>query len=71
MDLGPVPVFTGAQCGHCGSRFGLEYDHINPVANNGETSLPNVQALCWDDHQAKTGRDRQAGLLGPSPPYPP
>jgi Domain of unknown function (DUF222)/HNH endonuclease len=71
LDLGPVPAFTGAQCGQCGSRFGLEYDHVNPVANQGETSLSNVQALCWDDHQAKTERDRQAGLLGPDPPYPP
>jgi hypothetical protein len=71
LDLGPVPAFTGAQCGQCGSRFGLEYDHVNPVANKGETSLSNVQALCWDDHQAKTERDRQAGLLGPGPPYPP
>jgi hypothetical protein len=71
LDLGPVPAFTGAQCGECGSRFGLEYDHVNPVANNGETSLSNVQPLCWDDHQAKTERDRQAGLLGPAPPHPP
>jgi hypothetical protein len=71
LDLGPVPAFTGAQCGDCGSRFGLEYDHINPVANKGETSFSNVQALCWGDHQAKTERDRQAGLLGPAPPYPP
>ncbi len=71
LDLGPVPAFTGAQCGDCGSRFGLEYDHINPVANKGPTSYGNVQALCRDDHQAKTERDRQAGLLGPSPPYPP
>ncbi len=71
LDLGPVPAFTGAKCGECGSRFGLEYDHVNPVANKGETSLSNVQALCWDDHQAKTERDRRAGLLGPAPPYPP
>ncbi|HXR23172.1 MAG TPA: HNH endonuclease signature motif containing protein, partial [Acidimicrobiales bacterium] len=67
LDLGPVPAFTGAQCGDCGSRFGLEYDHVNPVANKGETSLSNVQALCWKDHQAKTEHDRQAGLLGPGP----
>jgi HNH endonuclease len=68
LDLGPVPAFTGAQCAECGSRFGLEYDHVNPVANQGETSMANVQALCWGDHQAKTERDRQAGLLGPAPP---
>ena len=68
LDLGPVPAFTGAQCADCASRFGLEYDHANPVANDGETSLSNVQALCWEDHKAKTERDRQAGLLGPNPP---
>jgi 5-methylcytosine-specific restriction endonuclease McrA len=71
LDLGPVPAFTGAQCADCGGRFGLEYDHINPVANNGETSYDNVEARCWEDHKAKTERDRQAGLLGPNPPYPP
>jgi hypothetical protein len=71
LDLGPVPAFTGAQCADCGSRFGLEYDHINPVANKGETSYENVEARCWADHQAKTERDRQSGLLGPNPPYPP
>jgi hypothetical protein len=71
LDLGPVPAFTGAQCADCGSRFGLEYDHVNPVANKGETSYENVEARCWADHQAKTERDRQAGLLGPNPPYPP
>jgi hypothetical protein len=68
LDLGPVPAFTGAQCADCGSRFGLEYDHVNPVANKGETSYGNVEARCWEDHKAKTERDRQAGLLGPNPP---
>jgi hypothetical protein len=71
LDLGPVPAFTGAQCADCGSRFGLEYDHINPLANNGPTSYSNLEARCWADHQAKTERDRQAGLLGPNLPYPP
>jgi 5-methylcytosine-specific restriction endonuclease McrA len=68
LDLGPVPAFTGAECVDCGSRFGLEYDHVNPVANQGETSLRNLAARCWPDHQAKTERDREAGLLGPNPP---
>jgi hypothetical protein len=71
LDLGPVPAFTGAHCADCGSRFGLEYDHVNPVANKGETSYENVKARCWADHQAKTERDRQAGLLGPNSPNPP
>jgi hypothetical protein len=70
LDLGPAPRFSGAQCEVCASRFGLEYDHVNPVANKGETSVANVKAMCWADHQAKTGRDREAGLLGPHPPGP-
>jgi hypothetical protein len=71
LDLGPMPAFTGAQCTDCGSRLGLEYDHVNPVANKGETSYDNIKARCWEDHKAKTDRDRQAGLLGPNPPHPP
>lgn len=63
LDLGPVPAFTGRQCAQCGSRWGLQYDHVDPVANQGPTSYDNIQALCWDDHHTKTERDRKAGLL--------
>lgn len=62
LDLGPVPDFTGRQCVECGRRWGLEYDHIDPVSHRGPTSYDNIQALCWDDHRAKTERDRRAGL---------
>jgi hypothetical protein len=65
LDLGPVPQFTGRNCVDCGSRWGLEYDHVNPVANQGPTEYANLQARCYKDHQIKTERDRQAGLLGP------
>jgi hypothetical protein len=68
LDLGPVPGFTGRECADCGSRWGLEYDHVNPVANQGPTEYANLQARCYKDHQIKTERDRQAGLLGPNPP---
>jgi hypothetical protein len=51
-----------------GRRWGLEYDHVNPVANSGPTEYTNLEARCWPDHQAKTERDRAAGLLGPHPP---
>lgn len=64
LDLGPVPDFTGRSCRECGSRWGLEYDHIDPVENQGPTSYDNLQALCWADHRAKTERDRKAGLIG-------
>ena len=66
LDLGPVPAFTGRQCSECGSRWGLEYDHIDPVGHHGPTSYDNIQALCWADHRAKTERDRRAGLIGRS-----
>lgn len=71
LDLGPVPAFSGRECVDCGSRYGLEYDHVDPVANHGPTSYDNLEARCWKDHQAKTERDRRAGLLGPNPPSPP
>ncbi|HET6875516.1 MAG TPA: DUF222 domain-containing protein [Acidimicrobiales bacterium] len=65
--LGPAPAFPGRRCDHpgCGSRFGLQFDHIDPVANDGPTTYDNLQALCWHHHQEKTDRDRRAGLLGP------
>jgi len=68
LDLGSPPEFSGARCADCGRRFGLEYDHVNPVANQGPTSMANLEPRCWPDHRAKTERDREAGLLGPSPP---
>ncbi len=67
LDLGPVPDFSGAQCADCGGRFGLQYDHVDPVANGGPTEYSNLKARCWRDHKEKTDRDRKAGLLGPKP----
>lgn len=64
LDLGPVPAFSGAQCVDCGRRYGLEYDHVEPVATRGPTSYANLVARCYPDHQAKTERDRLAGRLG-------
>lgn len=64
LDLGPVPEFSGARCVDCARRYGLEYDHVNPVANSGPTTYANLQPRCWSDHRAKTERDRRAGLLG-------
>jgi hypothetical protein len=68
LDLGPVPQFTGRQCADCDRRWGLQYDHVDPVANHGPTTYANIEARCWPCHQAKTERDRQAGLLGPHGP---
>jgi hypothetical protein len=68
LELGPVPKFTGEECAECQRTYGLERDHIDPVANNGRTEYSNLEPLCWNHHQQKTERDRKAGLLGPHPP---
>jgi len=62
-----VPAFDGVGCveAGCGRRYGLEWDHVDPVANRGLTCFENLKARCWPHHRAKTERDRQAGLLGP------
>jgi 5-methylcytosine-specific restriction endonuclease McrA len=64
LGLGPPPRFPGVACRRCGRRFGLQWDHIDPVANGGPTSAANTQPLCWGCHQDKTSEDRAAGLLG-------
>jgi hypothetical protein len=70
LALGSPPGFEGAVCSQpgCGRRYGLQVDHITPVAANGPTSYENLQHLCYLHHAQKTERDRQAGLLGPGPP---
>ena len=56
LDLGPVPDFTGRQCADCGRRWGLQYDHVEPVANHGPTSDTNIQARCWPCQSAVSKR---------------
>jgi hypothetical protein len=64
LDLGPVPAFSGRACVDCGRTWGLQNDHVDPVAHTGRTSLENVKPRCWTCHTTKTERDRNAGLLG-------
>lgn len=68
LDLGPVPQFSGARCVDCSKRYGLEWDHVDPVANHGPTSYDNLAARCFGCHGLKTERDRKAGRLGRNPP---
>jgi 5-methylcytosine-specific restriction endonuclease McrA len=67
LDLGPPPDFDGVECSTegCGRRFGVQWDHVDPVANGGATSKANLAPLCPPCHWEKTERDRAAGLLGP------
>ena len=64
LDLGPVPAFSGRACTDCTRRYGLEHDHVDPVAHTGATSISNVKDRCYTCHAEKTERDRVAGLLG-------
>jgi hypothetical protein len=66
LDLGDPERLDGAVCSDegCDRRYGLQWDHDDPVANDGPTTYENLQAKCGPDHWAKTERDRKAGLLG-------
>ena len=70
LELGAPPGFDRAACVNagCGRRYGLEWDHLDPLAHHGATSYNNLVARCWPHHQEKTEQDRQAGLLRPNPP---
>ena len=66
LMLGLPTEFDGAKCQEpgCDRRYGLEYDHIDPVANGGATTLRNILTRCDEHHDQKTERDRLAGRLG-------
>jgi hypothetical protein len=71
LELGAVPELDGVRCVElgCHRRYGLEWDHVDPVANGGRTELANLVPRCWPHHREKTERDRRAGLLhGREPP---
>ena len=65
LGLGAPPDFAGVTCCEpgCERRYGLEWDHVDPVANQGPTSFENLAARCYPHHREKTKRDRAAGLL--------
>ncbi|MGH8979822.1 MAG: HNH endonuclease, partial [Acidimicrobiales bacterium] len=66
--LGAPPGFDGRRCADCGRAYGLENDHVDPIAHTGPTSYDNLAPRCFSCHAAKTERDRKAGLLGRDPP---
>ena len=65
LELGSPPDFDGVECDEagCGRRHGLEWDHVDPVANDGPTSFANLRPRCYPHHREKTELDRLAGLL--------
>jgi HNH endonuclease len=66
LGLGAPPGFAGVTCceAGCERRYRLEWDHVDPVANQGPTSFENLAARCYPHHQEKTERDRAAGYFG-------
>jgi hypothetical protein len=66
LRMGAPPEFDGIECSEegCGRQYGLEFDHVDPCANGGPTSLANLKPECKPHHWNKTERDRKAGLLG-------
>ena len=65
LELGAPPDFEGITCSElgCDRRYGLEWDHVDPVANRGTTSKDNLDPKCGPHHWDKTERDRKAGKL--------
>ena len=63
LELGDLPDLDGVTCSEegCDRRYGLEWDHDNPVANGGETSYQNLNPKCEPHHWDKTEHDRKAG----------
>ena len=56
LGLGAPPDFAGVTCCEpgCERRYGLEWDHVDPVANQGLTSFDNLEARCHPHHWEKT-----------------
>ncbi|HXY93677.1 MAG TPA: hypothetical protein VEP49_14440 [Acidimicrobiia bacterium] len=67
LMLGDPPDLDGVTCRElgCDRRYGLQWDHVDPLANGGVTSRRNLAAECTPHHDEKTERDRRAGRLGP------
>lgn len=65
LELGAAPGFDGVACVElgCDRRYGLEWDHVDPVANGGPTTFENLDPYCRPEHRDKTEADRAAGLL--------
>jgi 5-methylcytosine-specific restriction endonuclease McrA len=68
LELGEPPEFDGVKCVDCGNRFRTEFDHVDPRAAHGPTCTTNLDPRCWNCHQEKTKRDRNAGKLTPRAP---
>ena len=69
LELGPPPRFDGVACAEpgCDRRYGLQWDHLHPIAAGGHTSYDNIGPKCFPHHKDKSERERQAGLYSRDP----
>jgi len=52
LELGDPVRLDGAVCAEegCDRRYGLEWHHVDPIANGGMSSYDNLEARCGPDH---------------------
>jgi hypothetical protein len=50
----------------CGVAYGLEIDHVAPLASGGRTELDNLALLCRHHHRMKTYGGWVLGRTGPT-----
>ena len=55
-------VYNG-KCNNCGSRHGLEYDHIKKYSHGGGNQAGNIQILCRSCNGRKEIMARQTGFF--------
>jgi hypothetical protein len=60
---GGACTFVGENGRRCGSRWQVEFDHVEPVACGGEASVDNVRCLCWAHNQLEAERRFGAGFM--------
>lgn len=56
-------TFESANGHRCGSRTRLEFDHVTPVAQGGESTVANVRLLCHTHNQLEARRAFGAGFI--------
>ena len=62
LELGDPPELDGVACSGCGKRFGIQWDHLQPVCAGGVTSFANEDPKCFECHVRKSEEERAAGL---------
>ena len=60
---GGACTFVGENGRRCGSRWQVEFDHVEPLACGGKASVDNVRCLCRAHNQLEAERRFGAGFM--------